>query len=116
MKIKAKHDKLIDELISDETYTISDDGTISRNGEELGYTKKGELRNRGKAYRYISYKGAQIKVHRIIYRKFKGVLNKLKVVHHIDGDGLNNNVNNLQLTDQSSNNYFRYYPFMAEVG
>ncbi len=113
MKLKAKHDNLIESILNDPTFVIRCNGKILRKGKEIGYTKQGEAIKRNKAYMYLKYRGAEIKIHRIVYRKFYGKLDKFKVVHHLDGNGLNNGFLNLKLVSQSENCYFRYYPELA---
>ena len=107
-KLKAIHDDLIEAFINDERYTILGSGYVRRNGKFIGYTKATELKLRNKQYVYIKYQGCELKLHRIIYRKFIGNIHPKKVVHHIDGDGTNNNVGNLQLVTQAENVHFKY--------
>jgi len=107
MKLKAKHDDLISQFLRDTRYQVNPDGTILRKNKVLGFTKATELKLRNKQYKYIKYKGYELKVHRIIYTAFHGPLCPDKVVHHIDGNGLNNDVGNLSLETQSVNCYYR---------
>jgi HNH endonuclease/NUMOD1 domain len=44
-----------------------------------------------------------VKVHRIVYITFGGEIEKGKVIDHIDGDKLNNRIDNLQCVTQSEN-------------
>lgn len=107
MAIKAKNDPLIQDLLQDSQYEILETGVILKNGVEVGYTKKTEARVRGKGYRYISYRGFELKVHRIIYAKFNGELCPKKVVHHDDDDTMNNHKVNLKLVTQYQNMQFK---------
>lgn len=111
MSIKAKHNKLIRELLVDPNYNILENGEIhNKKGESLGFVITTEITLRKKQYRYIKYKGKAIKVHRIIYAKFHGELLPRKIVHHKDGNGLNNHKDNLDQITQRENMYFKLYP------
>lgn len=107
--IVAKLDYLIELFLLDENYTILENGTIERkrDGKKLGFTRKGELNRRNKTYVYIYYKGKDLKLHRIIYAKFKGNLDENMVVHHIDNNTLNNSIENLDLVTQEINQAYR---------
>jgi Na+-translocating ferredoxin:NAD+ oxidoreductase RnfG subunit len=107
MAIKAKHNHLIDQLLEDPRYCILQYGIILKGKKPVGFSRKGELAKRGKAYRYLRYKGVDLKIHRIIYRKFAGKLLKTKVIHHKDNNGLNNHINNLAQVTQSENMFFK---------
>lgn len=103
----AKHDHLIEEIVNDSRYYVFESGRIFKGAKEVGFTKKTEKKLRKKNYRYIKYKGVEIKIHRIIYRLYNGKLDRDMVVHHIDGNGLNNDYRNLELVTPSLNNYFK---------
>lgn len=107
--MKAKLNKLIKQFIEDDRYLIRPDGTIfnTKKGKTVGFKKKTELKMRNKQYMYVKYKGKEIKVHRIVYAKFIGDLEHGLVVHHIDSDGLNNAVDNLEQVSQELNSSFR---------
>jgi hypothetical protein len=101
----ALNDHLIEELILNEKYKITELGQIFRlKGNDwvqtgLATTKK----NCGIRYHHLKYKGRNLVVHRIVYRCFIGQLNPRRVVNHKDGNGLNNNIQNLELVTQSEN-------------
>ena len=73
------------------------------------YRKRGRCdfilwhKNRGKPYRYVKYKGVRLKAHRIIYQAAYGSLRCDCVIQHIDGNGLNNSIWNLQMVKQETN-------------
>jgi len=101
---KAKHNKLIVDLIQDPNYTILENGNIlNSKGKALGFTMKSEQTLRSKQYRYIKYKGKAIKVHRVIYAKFVGELRYGLIIHHKDDNGLNNHYTNLEQVSQGKN-------------
>lgn len=109
--MKAVHNKLIYQIINDPNYKILESGEIfNLKGDQLGYTIKSELDLRLKQYRYIKYKGKAIKIHRIIYAKFLGDLKPGKIIHHKDGDGLNNHVSNLEQCSQKMNMFYKFAP------
>ncbi len=104
MAIKSVHDNLIEDFINDQRYEVEDSGIIRRSrGGVIGFTRNGEAIHRNKRYQYIRYKGVDLKVHRIIYRKFVGELQKRKVIHHKDGNGMNNAASNLEQVTQKKN-------------
>ena len=49
----------------------------------------------------LNGKFVNILVHRLVYELFVGKISKDYIVHHIDGNKYNNNVNNLQVMTQS---------------
>lgn len=84
-------------------YMIDIDGNIKSN---FGYLLKGEISNFG--YKRISLKndnGEQhaLFIHRLVALTYIDNPNKYNVVHHIDGNRLNNNVNNLMWCSKQYN-------------
>jgi len=104
--MKSYHDDLIRE------YLLLDDVFIDFLGGGI-YRKRGRCdfvkwhKKRGKPYRYVKYRGVCLKAHRVIYQAFYGTLRCDCVIHHIDGDGLNNSITNLQMVKQETNCKFR---------
>lgn len=102
----SKFDHLIVELVNDKNYIIEKDGKIysKRKKTYIGNvhrnTKKSTTK---KCYKRIVYKGKQLKVHRIVYAKYVGSLDSTLVIHHKDGNGLNNWHWNLEQVTQLYN-------------
>ncbi len=106
--IKAKNDYLIEEFILAK-YAIFQDGRIyNANGRQIGFIKLGEAAHRGLAYRYVKFKGKELKVHRIIYRTYVGKFKPGYVIHHMDGDQMNNAAYNLKQVTQCQNIQYSY--------
>lgn len=80
----------------------------NRCGKNHPNFKNGFISSDGYKYKYakehpFSDKAGYIKEHRVIVENFIGrLLKKEEVVHHIDGDRLNNNVNNLMIFKNQS--------------
>lgn len=104
MAIKAKNDYLIVKLLEDTRYEVLKTGVILSKGVEVGFTRDSEASKRGKRYRYVRYRGSDLKVNRVVYAKFGDEpLNPKKVIHHEDDDSLNNNATNLKQITQWAN-------------
>lgn len=107
------NDLLIEELIDDPLYKFFEDGTIltlvTKTGKisvknvwrKAGWTTKTK-------YVCMHYKGHQLQVHRIIYRKFFGKLDDKLTINHKDGNPSNNSIENLELVTQSENMFHKY--------
>jgi len=65
-------------------------------GKRVGYITGGPIK-----YRCAQYRGASVMVHRLIFAMHHGYYPK--VIDHIDGNGLNNKIENLRGCDQGSN-------------
>lgn len=61
------------------------------------------LKCRTNNYWRVQVRGKNILVHRIIYTLYHGTIDDSMVVDHIDGNGLNNNIDNLRLVQPSVN-------------
>ena len=105
---KESRDELIEQLINDKHYQINEDGSFFTyyNGlkNRLILSKKRKL-NLGTVNKYsvLPYKGKNLYVHRIIYRKFIGKLSSSLVINHKDGNKKNNSITNLELVTQKEN-------------
>lgn len=86
-------------------YKISDNGKVrnSKNNNIL----KGSINNRGyisvSLYNNITKKTKCFKVHRLVAQEFIPNYQNYKEVNHIDGNKLNNNVNNLEWCNRKEN-------------
>ena len=107
-KLTSKNDDLIEILINDPLYKITDSGKIytklTKNGQgvsdtwrEVGYKKKD-------GYIRFRYRGEFLFAQRVVYRAKKGELKKDHVINHIDLNNSNNHPDNLEQVKQSENN------------
>lgn len=111
-------DKLIREFVNDPNYLILWSGEIMTRRDLGGHVKdvwrsclikhKSNRTSRDLYYWRVRYKGKQISAHRIIYQKFIGELDSSLDINHIDGDGLNNAVENIELVTASENGKHRF--------
>lgn len=107
--LTATNDYLIEDIINNPDYKIYEDGTIFTLIQKTG---KRSINNTwrklnpkpAKKYVRLTYKYKHLLIHRIIYRKFKGILDKDLVINHIDGNTQNNHITNLELVSQKINN------------
>jgi hypothetical protein len=89
------------------------DGSVVRFFKKKGWKIVENTANDGGGYNYIGINGKNIKRHRLIAYCFLGLgnINEVKsgtdVIDHIDGNKLNNSVNNLRITNQSGNQHNR---------
>lgn len=110
-RFRAKNDWLIDKLIADPRYDVRESGQvwtlIALNGR-AGKTWRVAGKTDKEGYREMPYRGRYLKIHRIVYRKFKGELSAEMVVDHADRDTGNNRPSNLSLVTPQENNEYRY--------
>lgn len=103
----GSHDGLIEQIINDPLYDIRDDGTIwtlkNESGKQILTTWRQCDKYDHKNYKLVKYNGKNLKVHRVIYRKFKGQLNANLEINHIDGKHDNNKPDNLELVTGQQN-------------
>jgi hypothetical protein len=108
MNLKIVNDDYIEQIINDPNYIIKETGEIltkiTRTGKvSVNNVWRNSIKTSKDGYKYIAYKYKDLRVHRIIYRKFKGKLNTKLVINHIDGDTSNNHIDNLELVTQGKN-------------
>jgi hypothetical protein len=77
------------------------DGKLYRKGKEAGWY------NKGNGYRMLSYKGEKLLTHRVVWCMHHGQWPK-DVIDHINGDKLDNHIENLRDVNQTVNQYNRY--------
>lgn len=109
----AINDHLIDQIVKDPNYKIFKNGKI-----KTLITVTGKISVTGKwrlcSYRYmpgsilIRYKHKRLTLHRILYRKFIGKLNSIKVINHKDYNPYNNSLKNLEMISVSDNQFHKY--------
>ena len=76
------------------------------NSEEYTTHFIGHKKHSGvKSYWVVDLKGFRCLAHRVIYLLTYGSLDSHKVINHIDGDGLNNKINNLEQVTQKVNTF-----------
>lgn len=111
MNRKNKNDYLIEALVLDPHYDIREDGSIwtykSGNGTVKSFLRPVKF-TRSNGYRGFCYKKTFILLHRIIYRKFIGLLTPGLVINHKDGVRDNNSLENLELVTYSENTLHAY--------
>lgn len=61
--------------------------------------------NKGTGYYVVRLKGTLLQAHRVVYLLSHGSIDSDLVVDHIDGDRLNNSIDNLRLVEKSKNNF-----------
>ena len=83
-------------------YIISRDGSIYRNGRKL----KWDFNSKG--YARVTLSGKRSFVHRLVAQEYIPNPNNLPQVNHIDGNKLNNSVDNLEWCDNKYNNKHSY--------
>lgn len=111
-KLYCTNDYEIYNFLNDENYIVFEDGSILTRLTFTGKVSKDNIwrpaGSKRRGYHTVKYYGKMLQVHRIVYAKFKGKLEQDLVINHIDGNGYNNNVNNLELVTQSRNNFHRF--------
>jgi len=98
MKANIEKEKLFKKFIDNGEIWADKYGNIyKKNG-----TCKYHLNNTG--YYRLSYKSITIFVHRLVWIYFKGLIYDDKLqINHIDGDKLNNTLENLEIVDNKTN-------------
>lgn len=112
--LKPKNQKinydLIKEIAVDSNYKICKNGDIWTFLCKKGRTKTKKLRrvakinsSSDKGYFDVRYKNRLLKLHRVVYYKFKGEILKGNVINHKDGNKRNNHLSNLEQMTYSEN-------------
>ena len=105
-----RNDKIIEMFINDLNYIINPSGDVyNKKGKKLGFTKQTEIKLRGTNYYYIKYMGKELKIHRIIYRKFVGKFIHNYEIHHKNSDTSDNSVDNLVQVSHKENIWYQKY-------
>ena len=105
----AKNDYLIDEILKSDKHRIDKDGTcwiVDRVTKKWRRWDRNSRKHSGKNkpfYKEVSFRTKSISVHRIVYAKFVGKLNKHLTINHIDGNPSNNRPENLELVTMQEN-------------
>ena len=79
--------------------TLSGNRTLAYKGDAVGTV----MRLKTKEYWQTSYKGHPIRVHRIIAAMYLPDFSTTLLVNHIDGNGLNNSISNLEMVTNLGN-------------
>lgn len=113
----ATNDVHIERLLEDPLYDVRIDGSIWTRRMVTGHIcdvwRECAIQiNKNRGYKEFTFGTKHIRhvlqVHRIMYRKFKGPLERDLVINHIDEDPLNNSPENLELVTQSQNLEHRF--------
>jgi hypothetical protein len=93
-------DRIIEAVVNDPNYDIRPDGTVwsnvyrgNKNPNRWYQLKHTTVNNAGVV---VSVRGYQVRLNRLVYRKYVGLLTPGMVIDHIDGDVMNNRPDNLQ--------------------
>lgn len=105
--------ELIDEFLKldGDIYRVDSDGSIysriTRQGHLSSEFRRINRKNHH-GYEDVMFRNKNISVHRVIYRKFLGELDKNLVINHINGIKDDNRVENLEQVTQGENNAHRF--------
>lgn len=102
----AKNDTKIRLLLKTDTFKVGPDGRLYSRICKSGHvtdTWRELILKPVKGYYHIYRYGSRLLVHRIVYQALKGRLNRKKQINHIDGSGLNNHPDNLELVTPRDN-------------
>ncbi len=109
---QSKNDLLIFALIKDQNYRIFEDGRIETriqlNGKPGEKWREAGGSHTPDGYLVLRYKGVLLRIHRIIWAKFRSYLNPSLIINHLDGCKFNNHISNLELTTDSNNQKHAY--------
>lgn len=109
-KLIATNDCLIEQILNSKKHKIKKDGTCWMIDHSTKQWRRWDKPQGGAKRKYmcVSFKNKTISVHRIVYAKFNGKLDKTLQINHIDGNPSNNRPENLELITQSQNMIHRY--------
>ena len=107
--VYAVNDVFIEELINDPYYRVYKNGSVWSCRPTSGpigkikhpWRRIDKLTDQG--YKTAKYRGKELRVHRIVYRKYVGNLNPELEINHIDFNRVNNTVKNLELVTNKDN-------------
>jgi len=86
------------------TFRLTESGGLERLLKRKGWISVENKANRSGGYCTVRYQGRQIRYHRIVYILVNGdILDDTLVIDHIDGDKLNNAIDNLRLCSNRDN-------------
>lgn len=106
-KVKIGRGKYCSKACSDSVTLIKKGQHISpqteiKKGQVIGKVKGWRLCGRRKNYKAIYINGKYIREHRLVVEQYLGrKLESWEEVHHIDGNGLNNDISNLLILSKS---------------
>jgi len=108
-KLIATNDYLIEQILISKKHEVKEGGTCWIIDHSTKKWRRWDKKiNKKAGYRCVSFKSKTILVHRIVYAKFKGRLDKTLQINHIDGNPSNNRPENLELITHSQNMIHRY--------
>lgn len=99
-----RNDHLVDEFLAKDHIEVLPNGDVY--SHHVNRVLRGCISTHGyrKYTLKINNKNYRVWAHRVVYKALKGNLEPDLVISHLDGNPLNNNPNNLELTTQSENN------------
>jgi len=85
-------------------FRLTESGGLERLLKRKGWISVENKANTAKGYCSVSYQGSQIRYHRIVYILVNGdILDSTLVIDHLDGNKLNNAIDNLRLCKHRDN-------------
>lgn len=84
-----------------EIFIYNADGSLTRRYSNNQHNTVGWINSSG--YKQVECEGKNYMLHRIIYEMHKGEIEKGLQIDHIDGDPLNNKIENLRVCTQTQN-------------